>query len=45
MFNTQCWDNMGQAYAKQPIESVIIVMPGDAATTAFDFTLHSVRDQ
>jgi hypothetical protein len=47
MFNTQCWDNSGTAYAKQPIETVQLIVPGpDAATgVPLDITLVSVRDQ
>jgi hypothetical protein len=46
MFNTQCWDMMGTAYAKQPIDTVQIIIPGpDAAMgAAFDVTLVSVKD-
>jgi hypothetical protein len=46
MFNTQCWDMMGTAYAKQPIEAVQLVIPGPdaAAGVAFDMTLVSIRD-
>jgi hypothetical protein len=47
MFNSACWDNSGTAYAKQPIETVQLILPGpDAATgVPFDVTLVSVRDQ
>jgi hypothetical protein len=46
MFNTQCWDMMGTAYAKQPIETVQLIIPGPdaAAGVAFDMALVSVRD-
>ncbi len=44
MFNTACWDNSGTAYAKQPIDTVQLVIPGADAAAAFDVTLVSVKD-
>jgi hypothetical protein len=43
-FNTACWDNSGTAYAKQPIEAVQLVAPGDMAAAPLDMTLVSVKD-
>ena len=44
MFNTACWDGSGTAYAKQPIEAVQLVSPGDMAAAPLDMTLVSVKD-
>jgi hypothetical protein len=44
MFNTQCWDNLGTAYAKQPIEAIQLVAPGGEAAQAIDMTFVSVKD-
>jgi nuclear pore complex protein Nup62 len=43
-FNTACWDNSGTAYAKQAIEAVQLVAPGDMAAAPLDMTLVSVKD-
>ena len=43
-FNTACWDNTGTAYAKQPIDTVQLVIPGADAAAPFDVTLVSVKD-
>jgi hypothetical protein len=45
MFNTECWEGgMGTAYAKEPIDTVQLIIPGGAADAAFDVTLVSVKD-
>jgi hypothetical protein len=45
MFNTQCWEGgMGTAYAKQPIDTVQLIIPGGMTAAAFDVTLVSVKD-
>lgn len=42
-FNTHCWDNSGQAYAGQALQSVMILVPGGNATaTSFNFCLNSL---
>jgi hypothetical protein len=44
MFNTQCWDNLGTAYAKQPIEAIQLVAPGAETAGPIDMTLVSALD-
>jgi hypothetical protein len=45
MFMTECWDGGAQvAYAKQPIEAVLITIPGGAADEAFDVTLTGLAE-
>jgi len=45
MFNTACWDGSGTAYAKQPITSIELVVPGGAtATSGVSVTLSGVRE-
>jgi hypothetical protein len=45
MFMTECWDGGTQvAYAKQPIEAVLITIPGGAADEAFDVTLTGLAE-
>ena len=45
MFNTTCWEPAsGTAYAKQPIEAVQLVAPGDMAAAPLDMTLVSVKE-
>jgi hypothetical protein len=40
MFNTKCWDNTGAAYAKQPLQSAMILVPGgNQKAVPFDFCL------
>jgi len=34
MFNKTCWDNMGAFYAKEPIMSLQMNVPGGAMSTA-----------
>jgi hypothetical protein len=44
-FNTACWDGSGQAYARQPIESVKFQVPGDdAVATAYGFCVGGFAD-
>ncbi|MEY2933891.1 MAG: hypothetical protein RL033_4640 [Pseudomonadota bacterium] len=44
-FNTACWDGSGQAYSRQPIESVKFQVPGDdTAATPFDFCVGGFAD-
>ena len=44
-FNTKCWDNSGTAYAKEPISSVIITVPGTtSAAVPFNFCLNNVGE-
>ena len=44
-FNTACWDNTGTFYAKQPITSALVMVPGVATgTTAFNFCVVSVGE-
>jgi hypothetical protein len=44
-FKTECWGTAGTAYAKEPIESIQISIPGGAAAATFDFTLTAVTEQ
>jgi hypothetical protein len=44
MFNTACWDSSGTAYAKTPIDTVQIVLPGAEMAAPFDITLVSIKD-
>jgi hypothetical protein len=45
MFNTECWEGgAGTAYAKEPIDTVQLIIPGGAAAAEFDVTLVSVKD-
>jgi hypothetical protein len=45
MFNTQCWvGGAGTAYAKQPIDTVQLVIPGGTEAAEFDVTLVSVTE-
>jgi hypothetical protein len=45
MFNTECWTGgAGTAYAKQPIDTLQLVIPGGMADAAFDVTLVSVTE-
>jgi hypothetical protein len=42
-FNTACWDGSGTAYAMQPINAVLIMVPGsNTVAVPFDFCLNSV---
>jgi hypothetical protein len=44
-FNTKCWDDSGTAYAKQPLEAVLLLVPGDpAAATTFEACLTGAQD-
>jgi hypothetical protein len=44
-FMTECWDGGAQvAYAKQPIEAVLITIPGGAEDAAFDVTLTGIKE-
>jgi hypothetical protein len=38
-FNTKCWDNTGTAYANQPIDSVVFLVPGNTAAMPYDFCI------
>jgi hypothetical protein len=31
-FNTKCWDNSGTPYAGQPLQAIMILVPGSNAT-------------
>jgi hypothetical protein len=45
MFNRTCWDNLGAAYAKEPIVSLQMVVPGGAmATTGVSVTITGVKE-
>ena len=45
MFNRTCWDNMGAAYAKEPIVSIQLVVPGGAtATTGVSVAITGVKE-
>ena len=47
MFNTKCWNTAetgAAAYAKTPIDTVQLVLPGADTASAFDITLVSVKD-
>jgi len=45
MFNTACWDGSGTAYAKQPITSIELVVPGGMnAASGVSVALTSVRE-
>ena len=46
MFNTECWvGGKGTAYAKEPIESMMLLIPGNAtAETPFEACLTSVTE-
>jgi hypothetical protein len=42
-FNTMCWNGQGATYAGEPLESVIIIVPGgDQAAVDFDFCLNAL---
>jgi hypothetical protein len=44
-FNTACWDGSGTAYAKQPITSIELVVPGGGmATSGVSVSLSGVRE-
>ncbi len=44
-FNTACWDGTGQAYNREPIESVKFQVPGDdTQATPFDFCIGGFAD-
>ena len=43
-FNTRCWDGSGIQYNKEPINAVIVVVPGpDANPTEFDFCVNKIE--
>jgi hypothetical protein len=45
MFNTACWEpTSGTAYAKQPIDTVQMVIPGTAEEQPFEITITSVKE-
>jgi hypothetical protein len=45
MFNRTCWDNAGAAYAKEPIVSLQMVVPGGAtATTGVSVAITGVKE-
>jgi hypothetical protein len=45
MFNTKCWDGTGTAYAKQPIEAAMVLVPGTtSAAVPFDFCVNSLAE-
>ncbi len=44
-FTQECYNRPGAAYAKQPIASIRISIPGAATVATFDMTLMSVTEQ
>jgi hypothetical protein len=46
MFNTECWEGgAGTAYAKQPLEAVLLLVPGNATdVTAYDACITGAKD-
>jgi hypothetical protein len=43
-FNTACWDDSGSSYAREPINAVIVAVPGDNTNdTPFDFCVNEIR--
>jgi hypothetical protein len=44
MMNAACWDNTGTFYAKQPISSIQLMIPGQATAADVDVTLVSVTE-
>jgi hypothetical protein len=43
-FNTSCWDNSGSTYAKQPIKSVLLEVPGNVGAQSYSITLQSMQE-
>jgi hypothetical protein len=42
-FNTACWDGSGTAYAKEPISTAMVLVPGTStAAVPFDFCVNSL---
>ena len=42
-FNTACWNDSGTTYAMQPINAILVMVPGDnAADTPFDFCVDEI---
>jgi hypothetical protein len=42
-FNTSCWDGLGTRYAGQPLEAVMILVPGDNLySVPYSFCLNSI---
>ena len=45
-FNTACWDNSGSSYSKEPINAVLVAVPGDTQNdTPFDFCITELTPQ
>jgi hypothetical protein len=45
MFNTQCWEGgTGTAYAKQPIDTLQLIVPGGAAEAPLDIQLTAIQE-
>ena len=45
-FNTACWDDSGAAYAREPINAVLVAVPGDNTNdTSFNFCVDEIRPQ
>lgn len=45
MFNTQCWEGgAGTAYAKQPIDTLQLIVPGGAAEAPLDIALTGIKE-
>jgi hypothetical protein len=43
MFNTTCWDNMGAAYANQPIVAAMVLVPGGMTDPVkFDYCIETL---
>jgi len=42
-FNTKCWDRSGTGYAKQPINAILVMVPGhNQNATPFDFCVNEI---
>jgi hypothetical protein len=45
-FNTKCWDGTGTNYdGTSPLESIMLLVPGDKEPTSFDVCLQSISPQ
>jgi hypothetical protein len=45
MFNTECWEGgAGTAYAKQPIDTLQLIVPGGAAEAPLDIQLTAIQE-
>ena len=42
-FNTECWDGTGTNYSGEPLEAVMLIVPGDDASyVSFNICLNSI---